>query len=141
MIIKDKVQNIYDTNEDLLDNFLRCMTMLEKTLKRLARRNYYDRSQYPEIFIETEDAMSTARAWVETYRLYSGFPVFQNLLITFIIGIADQTGAFIETVRPAPGKKAVKKTLRALQREMLCNSVGLMIGNLARHPDRLQNSG
>ena len=55
MTIQDQTQNIYDINENLLDNVLRSLTMLEKTLDRLARQNYYDRSQCPEIFFETEE--------------------------------------------------------------------------------------
>ena len=139
MTIKDNTQNISGMNEVFLYNFLRCLTMLEKTLERLARQNYYDRSQYPEIFIETENAVNTARAWVETHRQFSGFPVFQNLLITFIIEIADQVGALIEAVRPAQGKKPVKKTLRTRQREVLCSSIESMIGKLLQLPDKLQN--
>ena len=139
MIIRDNTQNICGMNEIFLYNFLRCLTMLEKTLERLARQNYYDRSQYPEIFIETENAVNTARAWVETHRQFSGFPVFQNMLITFIIGITDQVGALIEAVRPAQGKKPVKKTLRTRQREILCSSIESMIGKLLQLPDKLQN--
>ena len=51
-MIKDKDQNIYNENEKLLNNFLCCLTILEKTLERIARQNYYRQSQYPEIFIE-----------------------------------------------------------------------------------------
>lgn len=45
----DKNNNQIDIN-DPLNNFLRCLTMLEKAIERMARQNYHNRTQYPDLF-------------------------------------------------------------------------------------------
>ena len=140
-MIEDKSQNagqnIYVKNEDLLNNFLRCLTMLEKDLERLARENHHNRSQYPDIFLEIEEVILSVRAWIENYRLFSGFPVFQNILTMFIQCITNQITALMETIRPAKGKRAVKKNYRTRQRDKLCKAINSMINKLIKSPDKL----
>ncbi|MDM8522757.1 hypothetical protein QUF80_05230 [Desulfococcaceae bacterium HSG8] len=136
--IQNAEQNIYNENEKLLNNFLCCLTMLEKTSERLARQNYYRPGQYPEIFIEIEQAVRTVRAWIEDHRIFSGFPIFRNLLSVFVESITDQIAILIETTHPAKGKKAAGKSLRARQQEKLYNSADSMIGHLKRLPDKMK---
>ena len=40
------------------ENVARTLTALEKSLDRLARSNYYHRSQYPEIILAIEEAQA-----------------------------------------------------------------------------------
>ncbi|QTA81812.1 Uncharacterized protein dnl_41630 [Desulfonema limicola] len=144
-MIKDKVQkidqNIYKENkenENLLLNFLRCLIMLEKKLERIARQNYNNRSQYPVLFIEIEQAILTVRAWIECHKIFSGFPIFQTLLAVFLKSITEKVVILIETSRPVKGKKAKKNTFRARQQEQLYKSVELMIGHLIEFKDKIQ---
>lgn len=44
------------------DNISRTLTSLEKSLDRLARTNYHDRSQYPDIFFAIEHT-TVANKW------------------------------------------------------------------------------
>ena len=139
---KDKAQktgqNIYKENENVLLNFLRCLIMLEKTLERIARQNYNKRSQYPELFIEIEQAILTLRAWIDCHKIFSGFPIFQTLLAVFVKSITDKIADLIETSRPVKGKKAKKKSFRTRQQEQLYKSVDSMIGHLMQFPDKIQ---
>jgi hypothetical protein len=52
------------------NNILRTLTSLEKELDRLARANYFGRSQYPDILLELESAISNLRTWIKYYRKY-----------------------------------------------------------------------
>lgn len=140
-ITQDSEQNVYIENENILNNFLRCLTMLEKALERLARQNFHNRSQYPEIYSDIENILCSVRVWIEGHRLFSGFVTFQNLVNIFIRSLADQIHELIETVRPARGKKAVKKSLRQRQGERLRSSINSMIGHLLRYPDTLAGFG
>ncbi len=81
------------------------------------------------------------RLRIEGHRLFSGFVTFQNLLSILMKSPADQIRELIETVRPARGKKTVKKSLRHRQGERLCSSIGSMIGHLFRYPDKLVKFG
>ena len=64
--------------------------MLEKTLERLARQNYYRPSQYPDIYFEIEETICSVRVWIEVHKIFSDFAGFQNMLTMFITSITDQ---------------------------------------------------
>jgi len=53
------------------DNILRILTMLEKSLNRLLRHNYYNRSQYPQLIQEIEEALNKLRSWIQDYKTFA----------------------------------------------------------------------
>jgi hypothetical protein len=59
-----------------VDNVKRILTMLEKALERILRRNYYNRDQYPQIAFEIEEQISVLRGWIQDYQLYSALANF-----------------------------------------------------------------
>ena len=65
IIIKDKE----------VGNVKRILTMLEKALERVLRRNYFNRNQYPQLAFEIEEQISVLRGWIQDYQLY--FPIRQ----------------------------------------------------------------
>ncbi len=132
-------QKISDENAKVLENFFRCLTMLEKTLERLARQNWHSENQYPEVYFEIIIAICSVRAWVKEHRLFNGFQIFQAPLAIFIKDIADQISILIEISRPAPGKKKTKKTLREKQQGKIHRSVKEMINHLSRYFEKLEN--
>jgi len=136
-IDQNSEQNVYIENENILNNFHRCLTMLEKILERLARQNFHNRSQYHEIYSDIENILCSVLGWIDGHRLFSGFATFQNMLGILIKSLADQIRELIETVRPARGKKTVKKSLRHRQGESLCGSIVSMIGHLLSYPANL----
>jgi len=41
----------------------------------VARRNYHDRSQYPEVFFEIETSLNSVRAWIKNYKYFCNFKI------------------------------------------------------------------
>ncbi len=67
-------------NAELLTNILRILCMLEKELNRIARRNYFNRNQYPEIFFQVETCLKSLRSWITKYGVFSDMPVFNEIM-------------------------------------------------------------
>jgi hypothetical protein len=107
--------------------------MLEKALDRLARRNWHGRSQYPEIVIETENTVSSVRAWIRNNRPFSFFMTFHILLNIFISELTYLINQLTETCRPAPGKKAVRKSRRLREQTNLCKDIDRMVGHMSEY--------
>ena len=42
-------KSFQDGQQKVLNNFLRCLTMLKKTFERLARQHCYSENKYPKI--------------------------------------------------------------------------------------------
>ena len=102
---QDGQQKRFDANTKVLGDFTRCLTMLKKTLERMARQCWYSKNQYPEICFEILAAISSVQMWIKEHRLFSEIQFFQDSLAIFITGIADQISILIETSRPSLGKK------------------------------------
>ena len=68
---QDEQQKISDENAKVLSNFFRCLTMLEKTLERLARQRWYGKNQYPEIYFEIMSTICWLRTWATDYKVFS----------------------------------------------------------------------
>jgi len=130
-------RNVDFGNKKVVDNFCRCLTMLEKTLDRLARQHWFNPTQYPEMFVAIKGVIESVRAWIDTYRFFSGLPVFQTLLTAFVTTIGEQIALLIEVSRSAPGKKEVQKSLRLKQQQKLYNSIRSILGHLAQYPEKL----
>ena len=102
-------QKKHDDNSEVLNDFFRCLTMLEKALERLARQNWYGENQYPEIYFEIMAAICSMRVWVKDHKVYSGFAIFKEILVIFITEISNQVCILIETSRSSSGKKKPRK--------------------------------
>lgn len=103
-----------------VDNVKRILTMLEKALERILRRNYYNRSQYPQIAFEIEEQIGVLRGWIQDYQLYSPLASFHLQVGLAMKELEDKIGQLMAICTPSDGKKRIKKTadsraLRALQ--------------------------
>lgn len=92
-----------------LQNILRILTMLEKALGRLARRNWYSRREYPEIFCEIEAGIETMRSWMRNYQIFANVPNFSFLLIGSLQELFDLIGLLILNCHPSKGRRRRKK--------------------------------
>ena len=100
-------ETINDNNKEL-DNIKRTLTMLEKALKRILRRNYYHPNQYPGIISQIEEGINTLHAWINDYKIYSVLPAFHLRLGMTI----NELGVIIKQamdIEPFPGKRPVKR--------------------------------
>lgn len=121
-----------------LNNFLRSLTMLEKALDRLARQNYLDPGQKPEIFLEIESAIYGVREWVQEYRMFSFLFNFCALLIISITELTALVRKLMSICRPVKGKRAEKKSRRIKEQAALCGSIEKIIGNLPAHQKKIE---
>lgn len=137
---QDKDQNKSVVNCDILSNFFRCLSMLEKTLERLARQRWHDEKQYPQIYFDLLFTIAWTRTWIENYKIYSDFQIFQDSLMIHIANITDQISTFIETSHFAPGKKKSKKTRRKKQQAEIQRSINLMLDHLIKYPGQFEKS-
>jgi len=64
------------SNLEILSDIFRILTFLEQRLNQLARKNYHNRSQYPEAFFEMETALHTLRSWAWDWRCFCGVPTY-----------------------------------------------------------------
>ncbi len=129
-------QKKHDDNSEVLNDFFRCLTMLEKALERLARQNWYGENQYPEIYFEIMAEICSMRVWVKDHKVYSGFAIFKEILVIFITEISNQVCILIETSRSSSGKKT-KKTFLQKQQAKIYRSVDLMLKHLLDYPAKL----
>ena len=75
---QDEQQKISNEDAEVLSNFFRCLTMLEKTLERLARHRWYDKKQYPDIYFEILSTISWLCTWAKDYKVFSNNQFFQK---------------------------------------------------------------
>ncbi len=56
---------------EILMNMLRILSMLEKAVDRLGRKNYHGRDQYPAVLLELEAAINIVRSWIKDYKCFA----------------------------------------------------------------------
>jgi hypothetical protein len=92
-----------------LDNAKRILTMLEKALERVLRRNYYNRNQYPQIAFEIEEQIAVLRGWIQDYQLYSALPSFRVQVGLAMKDLESKISQLMAVCTPSAGKQRIKK--------------------------------
>lgn len=100
----------YVIKDKELDNAKRILTMLEKALERILRRNYFNRNQYPPIAFEIEEQINILRGWIEDYQLYCALPSFRLQVGLVMKELESKVGQLLALSKPSAGKKEIKKT-------------------------------
>jgi hypothetical protein len=113
-----------------VENVLRTLTMLEKALDRLGRLNYFERKQYPPIFLTVEDTLGEIREWIGQNKAFCCLKMLYESLSGLIRTLADMIGQLWETCKPKQGKKAVKKSRRVQEQRSLFKSIHTMLSNI-----------
>jgi len=126
-------------NELTLNNLLRSLTMLENAIERIGRQNYYNRSQYPEPFLDIEEAMKNIRSWIETYRIFSSIPLFIILLGLCIKELGELIKQLMLICKPLPGKKEQKRSYRIDAQRKICHSIENMLERLSTYLNQLKS--
>jgi len=99
IIIKDKE----------VGNVKRILTMLEKALERVLRRNYFNRNQYPQLAFEIEEQISVIRGWIQEYQLYSALPGFHVQVGLAMKDLESKIEQLMALCKPSAGKQRIKK--------------------------------
>ena len=112
------------------DNVKRCLNMLAKALDRVARRNFFNRKQYPEIFFEIEEIINKIRTWIANHEIFKGSDEFYQSLGSFIVELTILINKFWEIWEPKPGKRRGKKARRIQEQNKLFKSINSMVENI-----------
>lgn len=90
-------------------NVKRILTMLEKALERVLRRNYYNRNQYPQIAFEIEEQISILRGWIQEYQLYSALSNYRVQVGLAMKDLESKIEQLMALCTPSAGKQRIKK--------------------------------
>lgn len=115
-----------------VENVLRTLTVLEKALDRLGRSNYFERKQYPPIFLAVEDTLNDIKLWIRKNRIFSSLKTLYLSLNGLIKTLADLVFQLWDTCKPKQGKKEVKKSRRILERQSIFKSINTMLLNIEK---------
>jgi len=114
--------------------------MLEKTLDRLTRQNYYYRTQYPEVILKIENIINKIRAWIENHKIFTGSDEFYQTVGLFIEELAILINTLWETCKSKKGKKQIKKRRRIQEQDNIFKTINSMIANITTKLSDLKNS-
>ena len=123
-----------------VDNVKRILTMLQKALERILRRNYYNRDQYPQIAFEIEKQISVLRGWIQDYQLYSALPSFHLQVGLAMKDLESKIGQLMALCKPSAGKKRIKKTQQIQEHGELCKSIDAMLEHIASYLEKWQSN-
>ncbi len=121
------------------ENVARTLTALEKSLDRLARSNYYNRSQYPEILLAVEEAIGKVRAWLQYYRKYDRLSNFYMLLGLFVNELGAIVGRLWDISRPESGKRKESEAEKKRRKNRLAEALDSMLARIQAFLSNLQN--
>lgn len=142
MVVKEKIKNSAKTevdNEEVIKNILRVLSMLEKALDRLKRKNWHP-DQYPNVVQELEAVLRFIRIWIQGRKSFSNTQVF---IIVLGAGI-DKVGCRIEELimecEPVNGKKREKNyhSIQEKERRNISESISAMNKHMADLLDSLK---
>ena len=107
------------SNNEIITNILRLLTILEKALNRLMRNNYYDRSQYPEVFLMIEALIIRIRGWIKDYKFLSETKNFSYLSTILLSELCGMIMNLIDIVTSKNGKKQVSTKQKETDKKLL----------------------
>jgi len=125
-------------NNEILINILRVLTMLENTLNRSMRNNFYDRSQYPDNFFAIETLILSMRGWINDYNFLSGtetFSYLSTILLNELFGIIND---LIDTVNLSKGKKQPSKKQKEIEKKLFRKKMDIFLDKIASEIDSLE---
>ena len=124
----------------MIDNIKRTLTMLEKALERLARQCYYDRQQYPKIFLEIENYINLIRSWLRDNEIFSSAKAFYVSLSIAFESLRMMISQLWKICKPKTGKKGIKKSRRDREVEKIHQTSTSMMDNISQHIESAKNN-
>ena len=125
-------------NSEILLNLLRGLTMLENSLNRLMRDNYYNRSQYPEQFFTVESLIITMRGWISDYKMFSCTENFSVLLGLLLAELFEMIVKLTNVTIPANGKKQKTKKQKGTTQKSFQSSFEEILDKIAAGIESLE---
>jgi hypothetical protein len=113
-------------NNLILDNILRGLTMLDNSLDRLMRNNFYNSAQYPVLYFDVKSLLINIREWMSDYKMFSGTENFTYSLSMLLTELSQVIIALFDVITSENGKKQVSKNQKEKQKE----SIHLSMNNI-----------
>ena len=120
-----------ENNIEILINILRTLSMLEKALDRLGRKNFYNRDQYPEIMLDLENALIAIRTWIQQYKTFCEVSNFIILLGICISNVGPLIDGLKTEINPKKGKKREKKSRLIREQKNTFKSIQSMMDHIS----------
>ena len=114
--------------------------MLEKALGRLARQCYYDREQYPKIFLEIENYINLIRSWIRDNEIFASAKAFYVSLGLVFESLRMMISQLWKICKPKTGKKGIKKSRRNREVEKIHQTSTSMMDNISQHIESSKNN-
>lgn len=95
-------------------NACRVLAMLEKSIYRLVRQNYFNRNQIDENVELVDDAIKNTRKWILAYKSFYNVPSFKVLVSRTVEEIVTVVKQLMENCLPVAGKKQDSKNVKKL---------------------------
>ena len=114
--------------------------MLEKALGRLARQCYYDREQYPKIFLEIENYINLIRSWLRDNEIFASAKAFYVSLGLVFESLRMMISQLWKICKPKTGKKGIKKSRRDREVEKIHQTSTSMMDNISQHIESSKNN-
>jgi len=114
----------------MINNIKRTLTMLWKSLNRLARQCFHDPKQYPDVFLEIEECINNIRSWLNEMEIFHSLQYIHVTLSSLIDELGGLISQLWETCKPNKGKKGISKTQRDRQSFRIISSSRSMINSI-----------
>ena len=129
----------FGTNLEITENILRILTLLEQRLNQVARKNYHNRSQYPEIFFEIESSLHAIRTWIQDFRFFCGVATFGPMLIVCIEELSVLIESFFDMATPMKGKKKTKRNILFQEQKRKRESIRKMLNHVKKKVENIDS--
>ncbi len=113
-------------------NFQRILTMAEKAINRLVRRNYYRQSQWPDIIFQIKEAIDLIRSWIKIYKPFSDCKNYHLVLSLCLQELTEMINLLIDKCKPMNGKKQIKKSRKLKEQKQLNSAICEMLAKLRK---------
>jgi hypothetical protein len=131
-------KSIIDRNNEILINILRVLTMLENSLNRLMRNNFYDPAQYPEEFFVIESFILQMRCWITDYKFLSGTKNFSCLSMILLSSLCGMIIDLIDIVTSLKGKKQTSKNQKTADKKLILKQFESLLDKIAFEIEKLE---
>ena len=116
----------------MINDIKRTLTMLWKSLDRLARLCFHDRKQYPDVFLEIEECINVIRSWLNEMEIFHSLQYFNVTISTLIDELSGLINQLWATCKPKKGKKGISKKQRDRQSFQIIYSARSMVNSITR---------
>jgi hypothetical protein len=83
--------------------------MLDNSLDRLMRNNFYNSAQYPELYFDVKSLLINIREWMSDYKMFSGTENFTYSLSMLLTELSQVIIALFDVITSENGKSRYLK--------------------------------